>query len=314
MNFGPYSLLQHLVKLIVKTEQPRVLIMGVSGMLGSCLYSFFSSIRKYDLYGTYRRQLIDPTPQYFLDNQDRLIKFEMANLNDLDQIIDSIRPNIVINCIGLVKQIDRADGGISAIISNALFPHQLYSVCQKYQSRMIHFSTDCVFSGARGLYSEIDIPDARDLYGLSKLLGEVNGKDCITIRTSIIGHELYTSHSLMDWFLSQSGEVVGFKNAIFSGLPTIEIAKIIDKYVIPDNSLNGLYHLSSEPISKFDLLKLVDVVYGVNRTISSSPEPKIDRSLDSGLFRARTGFEPDTWPAMIQSMHENYEKYTKFRS
>ena len=295
----------------MKVSCPRILIMGISGMLGSSLYSFLDAQCAYEVYGTARREFNNSTSKYFPTNKHKIINFDIDDIKDLDDIFDAIKPNIVINCIGMVKQIETSDGGISQIKLNALFPHKLYRVCQRSYARLIHFSTDCVFSGARGMYTESDLPDARDMYGLSKLLGEVVGENCITLRTSIIGHELCTAHSLIDWFLSQSGEVMGYENAIFSGLPTVEVARILKEYIIPNDSLNGLYHLSANPISKFDLLTLVALEYGKELDIKPMSTPQIDRSLDSTLFRSKTGFEPKSWAVMIKLMHERYEKTKK---
>ena len=165
-------------------------------------------------------------------------------------------------------------------------------------------STDCVFSGKKGSYAETDIADCADLYGQSKLLGEVsNEKHVLTIRTSIIGHELRGEHSLVSWFLKQKGSAKGYTKAIYSGLPTIELARIIRELILPKPKLSGLYHIASEPISKFDLLELIAKIYRKKITLSKSATPKINRSLNCERFQKATGYRPKSWQRLIEEMH-----------
>jgi dTDP-4-dehydrorhamnose reductase len=197
-----------------------------------------------------------------------------------------------------------SDDPLLALPINALLPHRLARMAALINARFVHISTDCVFSGKFGNYIESDFPDAEDLYGRSKFLGEVDYPHAITLRTSIIGHELMGSRSLVNWFLAQKGSVNGFKRAIFSGLPTVVIAKIIRDYVIPHPEIHGLYHVSAEPISKFDLLNLVANEYG--KAIEIIPENLfvINRSLDSSRFRSVTGFKPEPWLELVRLMHK----------
>ena len=170
-------------------------------------------------------------------------------------------------------------------------------------ARFIHMSTDCVFSGRDGLYRESDFADADDLYGRSKYLGEVDYPNAITLRTSIIGHELGGgARSLVGWFLAQDGSVQGYSKAIFSGLPTVELARVIKDYVLPRPEMNGLWHVSAEPIDKLELLRLVAKAYGKQIEIRPDDSVRIDRSLNSDRFRAETGFEPLPWPELVRSM------------
>ena len=228
----------------------------------------------------------------------------MEDVDALIRVFDRHRPTIVINCVGLVKQLDDAKSPLSAIPINSILPHRLAQLCSLTGVRLVHLSTDCVFSGDKGMYTEDDLPDARDVYGRTKLLGEVNYSHSITLRTSIIGHELTTSHSLICWFLAQEGRTRGFSRAVFSGFPTVEIARIIDEIVVPRPDLHGLYHLSATPIDKFSLLKLVSEAYGKSIEIEKSSELVIDRSLDSTRFRQATGFQPANWPTLVQRMHD----------
>jgi dTDP-4-dehydrorhamnose reductase len=185
-----------------------------------------------------------------------------------------------------------------------MLPHRLARLCDLAGARLVHVSTDCVFSGTKGMYTESDFPDANDLYGRSKYLGEVDYPNAITLRTSIIGHELEGARSLLCWFLAQSNSVRGFTKAVFSGVPTVEMARIIRDFVLPRPELHGLYHVSVAPISKYELLKLVAQTYGTLTAIEPSDQVVIDRSLDSTRFRASTGYRPPAWPELVRTMCE----------
>jgi dTDP-4-dehydrorhamnose reductase len=229
---------------------------------------------------------------------------DVESLDSLTRMFATVQPDMVINCVGIVKQLADANDPLIALPINSLLPHRLARLAQVAGARLVHMSTDCVYSGSKGNYVEADLPDAYDLYGRSKLLGEVDYPNAITLRTSIIGHELSGNRSLIDWFLSQTGEVQGYTNAIFSGLPTVEIARIIHEHVIPNPHLHGLYHVSAEPISKYDLLSLVAKEYAKEIAIRAKNDFVIDRSLNSERFRSATGFVPDSWVQLIHRMHE----------
>lgn len=285
-------------------NKKRLVVLGATGMLGNAVLRFFANNSEYEVYGTVRslnsvsnlkRQA--PTAQF-------LPGIDLESLDGLVRLFATVKPVLVVNCIGIVKQLSEANDPLVALPINALLPHRLARLAQVAGARLIHLSTDCVFSGTHGNYSESDVPDAHDLYGRSKLLGEVDYPNAITLRTSIIGHELGGNRSLIDWFLSQSGDVQGYKNAVFSGLPTVEIARIIRDYVIPNPDLHGLYHLSADAINKFDLLSLVSKVYGKSINIVANEEVVIDRSLNSNRFRSATGFKPELWAELVRRMHE----------
>lgn len=229
---------------------------------------------------------------------------DLESLDGMLRLFDKVRPEVVINCIGLVKQLSEADDPLAAIPINSILPHRLASICAVAGARLIHMSTDCVFSGSKGYYLETDFADANDLYGRSKFLGEVNYPNAITLRTSIIGHELSGHRSLIGWFLAQEGKVKGFKQALFSGLPTVELARVIKDYVIPNVALHGLYHVSAEPINKFDLLTLVAKAYGKQIDIEVDEQFMINRSLDSSRFREATGYQPAPWSELVNSMQK----------
>lgn len=227
---------------------------------------------------------------------------DVLNADDLHRAFEQARPDIVFNAVGLVKQLAAADDPLAAVPINTLLPHRLARLCGLTRARLVHVSTDCVFSGRRGGYAEEDAPDATDLYGASKRLGEVIGDGAITLRTSIIGHELRGCHGLVEWFLHTPRQVQGYTRAIFSGVTTVEFARVMRDVIIPRSDLSGLYHLSAEPISKFDLLEMLKDRYGLDKIIEPSERVILDRSLDSRKFRAATGYAPPSWGAMIDDM------------
>lgn len=284
-------------------QSHKILVLGTSGMLGNAVYRYFTSQTAHDVIGVVRSAR--SVSSLASEPRGQIVEGgDVENLDALVRVFDRHRPTIVVNCIGLVKQLDDAKNPLAAIPINSVLPHRLARLCSLSDARLIHLSTDCVFSGDKGLYVESDLPDARDVYGRTKLLGEVDYPNALTLRTSIIGHELSGAHSLISWFLAQEGAVRGFSKAIFSGFPTVEIARIIDAHVIPRPELTGLYHLSAEPIDKFNLLKLVAETYNKVIRIDEDPSLVIDRSLDSSRFRAATGFQPDDWSTLVKRMHD----------
>ena len=281
----------------------RVLVLGATGMLGNAMFRVLSASSIVEVYGTARNV---SSKQYFSDIYSRqlLVGVDVENHDSLIKAFATIQPDVVVNCVGLVKQLADANDPLQAVPLNTLLPHRLAALCQVTRSRLIHISTDCVFSGIKGNYFESDFPDAYDLYGRSKLLGEVDYPHAITLRTSIIGHELSGSRSLMGWFLAQQGTVKGFTRAIFSGLPTVELSRVVCDFVLPHPELHGLYHVAAKPINKFDLLKLVAKTYGKDIEIVPSDELVIDRSLNADRFMGATGYVPPEWSVLIQRMYE----------
>lgn len=279
----------------------RVLILGATGMLGSTLLRLFHAHPGIEVFGTAR----SPSARELLphDVHAQLVTgVDVENNEHLLRLMTRVRPDAVVNCIGLVKQLSESELPLAAIPINALLPHRLAEICGLFGARLIHISTDCVFSGRKGLYIEADFVDADDLYGRSKYLGEVNYPHAVTLRTSIIGHELNGSRSLVCWFLAQHGQVPGFRRAVFSGLPTVELGRVILEHVLPNADLRGLYHVSADPINKFDLLTLVARHYGKDIEIVPKDDFLIDRSLDSNRFRQATGFRPKAWDQQVQLM------------
>lgn len=246
-------------------------------------------------------------------DRDRTIeKVEVIDPATVRGAIETAKPDVVINAVGIIKQIPTSQDVIQTLLINSIFPHQLAELSEEFGFRLICISTDCVFDGRKGNYDEQDDANALDLYGRSKNLGEVSGENCLTLRTSIIGRELNTNHSLVEWFLSRRGERVnGFVNAIYSGFPTIVFADIITDLIMKHDDLSGLFHVSSEPISKFRLLKLINEYYRADVEIEPFENFTIDRSLDSGKFRDATGFNPQPWEAMIEGMAADATIYDK---
>ncbi len=238
-----------------------------------------------------------------------------VSAQDFDAVISAIniaKPAVIINCIGVVKQVPAAQDAITSIAINSLFPHRLYQLCRAADIRLINISTDCVFTGNLGFYSEPDVTDAQDLYGRSKLLGEVDLPGCLTIRTSLIGRQLAARYGLIEWFLSQEGQSVdGYTNVRFSGLTTIALSEIIRKLIKSCPELYGLWHVSSEPISKFDLLMLVKKVYDLRIDVNRSDTPHCDRSLNSARFLKETGISIPSWTNMVQCMHDDPTPYSR---
>lgn len=282
----------------------RVLVLGAGGMLGSAILRFFANSPGYEIFGSLRSN----AALKFLPSKLHPSLFSGFDIEDeacLKILFEKTMPAVVINCVGLVKHLVRDQEPLHAININAVLPHRLANLSAQYGSRFIHMSTDCIFSGNKGMYTELDNSDALDLYGRTKYLGEVDYSHAITLRTSIIGHELTSSSSLIGWFLAQDREVKGYRNAIFSGLPTVEVARVIRDYVIPRPYLRGVYHISAAPINKYDLLSLVAKIYGKKIGIIPDEQLKIDRSLNSSKFYAATGYDAPDWIDLINLMHSN---------
>lgn len=282
----------------------RVLILGVTGMLGSAVFKVFSQDSVHEVWGTLRNS---GALRFFPESDwsRLLVGVDVLDQDALIGVLAKVRPDVVINCVGLIKQLADAKDPLTALPINAMLPHRLAHLCALSGARLIHVSTDCVFSGRKGGYRESDLSDAEDLYGKSKYIGELHDlAHAITLRTSIIGHELSSNYSLVDWFLSQQGEVRGFTKAIFSGLPTVELALVMKDFVVPHPELSGLYHVAAEPIDKLRLLSLVASQYGKQIGIRPDDALVINRSLDGSRFAQETGYVAPEWPELVRRMHE----------
>lgn len=287
----------------------KILVLGANGMLGGSLHRYFTRAQ-HNVVGTVRSTAAQQQVSAMgFDNIRSGV--DVTDPKTLEAVIADVKPDYVFNCIGLIKQLAQSEQPVAAIEMNSLLPHRLAELCSKYASRLVHFSTDCVFNGARGGYTEASLPDATDLYGRSKLLGEVAYGQHLTLRTSIIGHEIDSNLSLVDWFLSQRGQVKGFSKAVFSGLPTCYVAEFINNHVFPNPDLRGLYHLSVEPIDKYQLLSLIKERYNIAVDIIDYPDFVIDRSLDSSALRDLVDFKPPAWPELVEAMNNEYNSYFK---
>lgn len=281
----------------------RILILGVTGMLGNAVFRVLRQDPELEVWGTARavrrHTMFDDALEHIVDGLDVL------DNDALQAAFAKVRPDVVINCIGLIKQLDNAEDPLAVLPVNAMLPHRLARLSELARARLIHVSTDCVFSGDKGSYLESDESDARDLYGKSKYIGEVrNASHAITLRTSIIGHELGSRHALLEWFLAQHGKVRGFARAVFSGLPTVELARVIHEFVLPRSELHGLYHVAAQPIAKLDLLRLIARTYQKEIEIVPDEALVIDRSLNGSRFELATGYRCPAWPELIATMHE----------
>lgn len=281
----------------------RVLVLGATGMLGNAVLRYFDARGEYAVTGSvrsgYARTLL---PEGL--RKSVVVAGDVDQPDSLVQLVAESKPSVVINCVGLIKQLAEANDPLHALPVNSLLPHRLARICALAGARLVHISTDCVFSGNRGMYTESDVCDARDLYGLSKYLGEVSYPHTVTLRTSIIGHELSGNHGLIGWFLAQHGAVKGFRRAVFSGLPAVELATVIHNYVVPNAGLSGLYHVSVDPIDKYSLLMEVRNAYRSGVEVVPDDAVVVDRSLDSQRFRTATGYRPPRWSDLIGRMRD----------
>jgi dTDP-4-dehydrorhamnose reductase len=240
-----------------------------------------------------------------------------VDAGDFDTVVracEAVRPNVIVNGIGVVKQLKAAHDPVVSLTVNSLFPHRLSALCRATGARLIHFSTDCVFSGCRGNYTEADQPDANDLYGRTKLLGEVAGSGSLTLRTSIIGRELSTSTGLTEWFLShRGGRVEGYRQARFSGLTTRALSRLLVQVIDDHPALTGVYHVASAPITKYDVLCLLNERFDAKITIDPVDEVQVDRTLDGTRFRSVTGWTAPDWNQMIADMSADPTPYDEWR-
>ena len=280
----------------------KVLVLGASGLLGRAMMRVLPESRDLEVHGTVRtdaaREECSPAANGVLE-----VLSDVQDEHAFERMLRRVDADVVINCVAPSRESLAASDPIEVIPICAVLPHRLARQCERKGARLIHVSTDGVFSGRRGRYTEDDEPDARDLYGMAKLLGEVHAPHAITIRTSMVGHERRNGRGLLEWFLSQERSCKCFSRAIFSGLPAVVLAAIVRDVIIPRSELRGVYHVAAEPITKCDLLRLIGTVYGRATEIVPDDSVVIDRSLNPQRFRAATGYTPPAWPDMIRTMH-----------
>jgi dTDP-4-dehydrorhamnose reductase len=296
----------------LRNKKTKVLIFGGTGMLGHKLWQVFA--KRFETYVTVRSNFAVYERYEIFDRSKTLTQVTVQDFDSVIQVISRVKPTVVVNCIGVVKQKMKSVSRLESILINSLFPHRLANLCLAANSRLIQISTDCVFSGDKGGYVESDTADARDIYGRTKLLGEIDGEGLLTLRSSIIGRELSTTHGLIEWFLNQNGKtVMGYKKAIFSGFPTIVLADILARIIVDYPNLEGVWHVASDPISKFDLLNLVRQTYELDIDIEPDEEVVVDRSLNADRFSQMTGFDSLPWGKMMERMYQDPTPYTKIR-
>jgi len=285
----------------------KILIMGGLGMLGHKLWLELS--KYHDVWVTLRGGTKD-IPNYSKFNKQQVYTgIEVTNYDAvLDCLIDC-KPDYVVNCIGLIKQKALAKDPFSAISINALFPHKLARACNLSGAKLIHISTDCVFSGKKGFYCETDLSDAEDLYGKSKFLGEVTSYNAITIRTSIIGRELKGGYGLIEWFLSKTGKINGYDKVMYNGITTGEMARVLLNVIFQNKNLSGLYQVSSNPISKYNLLCKVKEIMNLDVIIERDCKLVSDRTLNSKNFYTRTRYSVSEWDDMLLDLKEHQDLY-----
>lgn len=279
----------------------NVLVLGASGMIGRAMvkeltrredWQVIAAVRAVQLCGSFQPKRV--VTGIDLNNSDHLVR-----------LFGEAKPNVVVNCAGVTKHLPQGNDPVSALSMNALLPHRLAAHCSLLGARLIHVSTDCVFAGKAGNYTESDPADALDIYGRTKALGEVAGDGAVTLRTSTIGHECGTKFGLLEWFLAQV-QCKGFKHAIFSGLPTVEFARVVRDFVIPDITLRGLYHVGAQAIDKFQLLHMLNRIYAKNVQIEPDEVFRIDRSLNSEKFSAATGYIAASWQHLLEAMYHDH--------
>jgi len=278
----------------------KILIVGGDGMLGHQLLRRWTPL--YDVKATVRKDASAYASVPILKADRIFSNVDVRSTNSVAGCVTSFRPDVIVNAAGIVKQRAIAKESLPSLEVNAVFPHRLALIASASGARVVHFSTDCVFSGRRGNYAEVDLPDAEDLYGRTKLLGELSYPHCITLRTSIIGRELLHKEGLLEWFLAQRGTIRGFTRAIYTGFTTIEIARIVERLLIHHSDENGVWHASSEAISKYDLLCLFRKHFATKTEIVPDETFVCDRSLDSRRFRSRVGYTPPTWESMVEEI------------
>jgi dTDP-4-dehydrorhamnose reductase len=293
----------------------RVLVLGGGGMLGHKVFQVLS--QRFDVYAAFRNLggLWTRYPMYESAERSRTMGgVDVMNLDSVMRVFVQAKPDVVINCIGIIKQIKEAHDPIISIVLNSLFPHRLAELCAATGARMFHMSTDCVFSGRKGNYSEGDTPDAEDLYGRSKLLGEVNRPGCLTIRTSIFGRDFAKQSALLEWFLSNRGSRVrGYVNAIYTGFPTQVLAGIMGDLIEDYPDLSGLFQVASTPISKYDLLVKIRDAMKLDIEIEPDTDFVCDRSLNAPRFLAETGYHIPDWDTMIAELAQDDTPYDEWR-
>ena len=299
-----------------EVTRPKVVVLGAAGMLGHKLFQILRERFPGTLATTLEDVRKPPLDKVgLLHGNDVITGLDVADFGGLQRTLAGVKPDFIVNCVGIIKQRLEAASPIPSITINSLLPHKLAVLAKEWGGRVIHFSTDCVFSGKRGAYVETDQSDADDLYGKTKFLGEVAGENALTLRTSIIGRELVEHRSLLDWFLAQNHKSVrGFKRVVYSGITTNEMAEVVTLVIRNYPTLAGLYQVVSEPVTKYDLLGLIRDAYGLDIEIVPDEKEVSDRSMKGDRFRAATGYVAPPWPSLVKRLAEDPTPYREWSS
>ena len=294
------------------SERP-IVVLGVTGMLGHKMFQHLSG-QFPNVLGTCRDLVTSERFREVAILRDPRI-LQGVDAESLEALVRRLRPSWIVNCVGVIKQREAASEAVPSILINSLLPHRLAATAAQWGGRVIHFSTDCVFSGRQGMYREEDISDATDLYGRSKFLGEVAAANALTLRTSIIGRELAEFRSLLEWFLARrGGKVQGYRKAMWSGVTTNYLSSLVAWIMASHPSLHGLYQVAAQPISKYDLLCLIQRVYGLDIAIEAVEGEVCDRTLRGDRFVAATGIETPAWEQLIGELHSDTTPYDEWRT
>ena len=289
----------------------RVMVLGGAGMLGHKMFQVVQE-RLAGTFCTVREDIRKPPfdSVELLQGDDVVPGVDVTDFPALEAVLSAFRPEYVVNCVGVIKQRAEAVSPIPSITINSLLPHKLAQMAAHWGGRVIHFSTDCVFSGKRGGYTEEDHSDAEDLYGKTKFLGEVAVSNALTLRTSISGRELTEHRSLLDWFLAQNHKTVrGYRRVIYPGVTTNYLAELVASIIQEHPGLNGLYQVASEPISKYDLLCLLREAYQLDVRIEPDDLEVSDRSMRCDRLREAIDYKCSPWPALARQLAEDNTPY-----
>jgi dTDP-4-dehydrorhamnose reductase len=284
----------------------RLVILGGGGMLGHTLWGNLSK-RFPETYTTIRKGIGDYGSNQLFKSDHVIDHMDVTDFRMLEGVLRVIKPDVILNCIGITKRREDPKNTIHSIVLNAMLPHKIVKLASDANAKLIHFSTDCVFDGRTGHYSDNDLTNATDLYGRTKALGEVTGNNVLTLRSSFIGKEIHDGTELLEWFLSKKTTVSGFKKAIYTGLTTLELCRVIEKLIIFYPNAYGLYNVSSEPINKFDLLSLIGEKMQHGVEIIPDESFHCDRSLDSEMFRKDFNYKPPSWKEMVEELSQEYK-------
>ena len=292
-----------------------ILVLGVTGMLGHKVFQYLRACVPGTLGAVRGRRREPPLDRVgLLQGDDVLEGFDLWDVGAVYTRLREIRPHVIVNCVGVIKQRLEAQRAVRCLRLNALLPHELAELCATWGGRLIHFSTDCVFSGRRGGYTEEDSSDAIDLYGQTKFLGEVTSSNAVTLRTSMIGRELVHRESLLEWFLSQGRATVrGFTQAFYSGVTTNHLAEVVHRIIVQHPDLHGLYQVASATLSKFELLCLLREAFDRPTEIVPDSDFRCDRSLDGNKLRRAIGYECPPWPELVRQLARDPTPYEDWK-